>query len=108
MVNKVIYWFSLETAVYGSGIVKREIVLFSGVVLGTIGQWVFTVVNSGRLEWKSLLLGLIASIVTFPFIYYNAGLNKSKMSLVKWCVAFQNGFFWPALLQQVGQTFHSP
>jgi hypothetical protein len=40
-----------------------------------------------------LILGVIASFVTFPTIYYTADLSQSKPNLIKWCVAFQNGYF---------------
>ena len=52
-----------------------------------------------------LILGVIASFVTFPTIYYTADLSQSKPNLIKWCVAFQNGYFWPALMEQVGRSF---
>jgi hypothetical protein len=35
-----------------------------------------------------LILGVIASFVTFPTIYYTADLSQSKPNLIKWCVAF--------------------
>jgi uncharacterized membrane protein YiaA len=81
-------------------------ILFTGVLAGTVGQWVFAAVQSGNgFRLAALVLGLIASVVTFPTIYYNAGLDKVKVSFVKWCVAFQNGFFWPAIIEQVGKGF---
>jgi|GEM_PF-5488744 len=106
--NKIIHWFSLERAVMGPGGVKSEVILFTGVVVGTVGQWLFTALGpDGKFRWQGLVLGFIASIVTFPVIFYQAGLNKTKLSFVKWCVAVQNGFFWPTLLEQVGKTFQS-
>jgi hypothetical protein len=105
--NKIIHWFSLERPVLGKDGVKSEIILFTGVVVGTVGQWLFTALGDGKFRWQGLVLGFIASIVTFPVIFYQAGLNKTKFSFVKWCVAFQNGFFWPTLLEQVGKTFQS-
>jgi len=104
LLNKIVHWFSLERPALGAAGVKREIILFTGVVAGTIGQWLFAALGNGKFVWQALVLGFIASIVTFPVIFYNAGLNKTKMTFVKWCVAFQNGFFWPTLLEQVSQT----
>ncbi len=92
---------------YGKSGTKREIILFTGVVAGTLGQWLFTAVGKGQIAWQGAILGLIASIVTFPVIFYNAGLDKEKLTFVKWCVAFQNGFFWPTLLEQVGKNFNT-
>ena len=48
-------------------------------------------------------MGVIASIVNIPMIYHNAGLDKVEVNFVKWCVAFQNGYFWP-VLEQIGKT----
>jgi hypothetical protein len=87
----------------GRGVVK-EVVLFTGVVVGTVGQWLFSSFTNGKFAWQGLVLGFVASFVTFPVIFYNAGLNKTKLTFVKWCVAFQNGFFWPTLLEQVGRS----
>ncbi|HMG73533.1 MAG TPA: hypothetical protein VK582_08530 [Pyrinomonadaceae bacterium] len=103
MVNKIVHWFSLERPKQGG--VTRDVILFTGVVAGTVGQWAFASVQVGKFGWHGLVLGLIASIVTFPVIYYNAGLNQNKLSFVKWCVAFQNGFFWPAILGQIAKGF---
>jgi len=89
----------------GKSGVKHEVGLFTGVVAGAVGQWLFAATNSGRFAWQGLVLGLIASIVTFPVIYNSAGLKNSNFTFVKWCVAFQSGFFWPALLDQVGRGF---
>jgi type IV secretory pathway TrbD component len=107
LLNRIKHWFSLERPVLGGG-VDRQIVLFTGVVAGTIGQWLFDAASHNwNFVWAGLFLGLIASFVTFPVIYYNAGLDKTEVTFVKWCAAFQNGFFWPALLEQVGRGFHS-
>lgn len=86
--------------------VERQLILFTGVVAGSIGQWLFAGVQSGHFTPAGLVLGLIASVVTFPAIFYNAGLNEVDVNFIKWCVAFQNGFFWPALLAQVGKSFN--
>jgi hypothetical protein len=87
------------------GGVDSQVVLFTGVVAGSVGQWVFDAFQSTHFAPASLFLGLIASVVTFPAIWHNSGFKQEKVTFVKWCVAFQNGFFWPALLHQVGQSF---
>jgi hypothetical protein len=107
LANKIVRWFSLERAVLGAAGVKHEVALFSGVLAGAIAQWVFAATQSGKFAWPGLVAGIIASIVTFPVIYYKAGLDQSAFTFVKWCVAFENGFFWPTLLQQIGKGFGS-
>lgn len=112
MPNRIARWFSLERKpsdlMLGPGKPAkgdRQIVLFTGVLAGAAGQWLFAAVSSRTYSFEGLVLGLIASVVTFPAIYYNAGLDRTKVTFVKWCVAFQNGFFWPTLLEQVGRGF---
>lgn len=104
MLNVLRNYFSLEAPVFGGkggAGVKSQFILFTGVAAGSIGQWAFSGLRNGHFVTADLLVGLIASIVIFPTIFQKAGLNKVKVNFVKWCVAFQNGFFWPALLQQI-------
>ena len=105
--GKLISYFSLERPVFGGSGVERDAILFTGVVAGTLGRWLFNTLQTGNMAWPQLVLGVIASFVTFPTIYYTADLNGSKPNFVKWCVAFQNGYFWPALMEQVGRSFAS-
>lgn len=105
MRNAIRSYFSLERPVLGHSGVERQLILFTGVAAGSIGQWVFAGIQSNSFALSTLVLGLIASIVIFPAIFQNAGLNKVEVNFVKWCVAFQNGFFWPALLAQIGKSF---
>lgn len=106
MLDSLWNYFSLARPILGRGSVERQLILFTGVVAGSIGQWLFAAIQNDHFAPAGLLLGLIASIVTFPAIFYNAGLDKVEVTFVKWCVAFQNGFFWPALLEQVGKGFN--
>jgi hypothetical protein len=105
LLKRLVAYYGLERAVMGNGGVKRELILYSGVAAGTVGRWLFDLVSGGSFEIKGLVLGLIASVVTFPFIYYNAGMDKAKANFVKWCVAFQNGFFWAVLLAGVTKKY---
>jgi hypothetical protein len=105
LLEQIVGYFSLERPRFGSAGVIREIFLFTGVVAGVVGQSIIVALSTGNFPWINLIPGLIASIVIYPAIYYNAGLNKSNMSFVKWCVAFQNGYFWPSLLEQVSHGF---
>jgi hypothetical protein len=97
-------YFALERPVMGAVGVVSEIFLFTGVIAGTVGRWVISHFEQASYNWKGLMVGLIAAVITFPTIYSNAGLNRSDKAFVKWCVAFQNGYFWPVLLEQVGKA----
>jgi len=99
--NKLVSYFSLERPVFGGGGVQRELVLYTGVVLGTVGHWLFEGSIKSNFGLGSLVGGFVASIVIFPTIYYAAGLDKVPVNFVKWCVAFQNGFFWQTIIEQV-------
>lgn len=103
MRNRIIHWFSLERPIQGG--VAHDVVLFGAVVAGTVGHWLVESLSGGGFTWKPLIIGFVAAFVTFPAAYYYAGLNKGKLSVVKFCVAFQNGFFWPSLLEQVAGGF---
>lgn len=87
----------------GGGLERvKQPIYFIGVLLGAIALTVFNRVSEGAAwDWKSLVIALIVSILTFPYAYEHAGLSLSKMTLAKWCIAFQYGFFWPALLEKV-------
>jgi hypothetical protein len=96
----------LARPVLGTGGVESQLILFTGVIAGSVGQWIFTWIQDGELEVKRLIAGLIASVVVFPLIFRKAGLIKEKMNFTKWCVAFQNGFFWPVVFGQVAKAYH--
>ncbi|MBV8356597.1 MAG: hypothetical protein JO189_01470 [Deltaproteobacteria bacterium] len=101
MLNKLLSYFALERPVFGGAGIKRELVLYSGVVIGTVGHWLFQWSTSSRGGIGTLAAGIVASVVIFPTIYYAAGLDKIPANFVKWCVAFQNGFFWQTIIEQV-------
>jgi hypothetical protein len=96
-------YFALERPVLGATGIEMQLVLYTGVLAGSIGRWAFKFVENDA-TYSSLAMGAIASVVIFPTIYYSAGLDKLEANFVKWCVAFQNGFFWPTLLEQVGKA----
>jgi hypothetical protein len=78
---------------------KRQVVLFIGVLLGAAAKVVYDwLVPGGSLEWTSFIVAMIASVVVFPQLYYSGGLNRRKLSLAHWTLAFQNGFFWSVAL----------
>ena len=100
-------YFSLWTdspVLGGSGVGRiRQPLFFSGVLLGALGQAVFDYYREGKtLGVGELVIAIIASLVTFPWVYYRAGLNRvAQMSFAKWCVSFQYGFFWPVILKVI-------
>ena len=105
MLEAVRRYFALERPVMGAASgVQMQLILYTGVLAGSIGRWGFKLVEDGTATYGGLAMGAIASVVIFPTIYYSAGLDKLEVNFVKWCVAFQNGFFWPALLEQVGKA----
>lgn len=84
----------------------RQIVLYVGVLAGIGGKLVYDHFASDQfITIPSIILSIIISIVIFPKIYYDAGLNKGDLNFVKWCVAFQNGYFWTAIFDAVSQSF---
>lgn len=92
-------YFSLWTvvpAMGGSGTVKfRQVKLYVGVLFGALSKVVYDyLVGDGSIDYGAFLIAAIASIVVFPHIYYQSGLNKGHLTFAKWCLAFQSGFFW--------------
>jgi hypothetical protein len=108
--NPVANYFLLQKPVFGpsGGGVQRELALYTGVLAGVIAQWLSVALTSGDFSKVGLFTGVVASIVTFPAIWQNPGLKAQGMSFVKWCIAFQNGFFWPALFGQIAAGFARP
>jgi len=108
LLSVIANYFLMPRPVYGGGKgVFYEVILLLGVIAGCIAQWVLDSLNTGSFPWVRLLAGVIASIVIFPTVWQRAGLkNTDNLSLSKWCVAFQNGYFWPVLMTQVSRTFH--
>jgi hypothetical protein len=105
--NQIIQYFTLERPAFGKAGVISDAILFTGVLAGVIGQVAIAALTSGHLEWVTLITGLITSFAIYPAIYHNAGLNQSNKTFVRWCVAFQNGYFWPTLFAQVAQGYNT-
>jgi hypothetical protein len=60
---------------------RRQISLFIGVALGAASKAVYdALTGTGLLEWKTLLIGAIASLVIFPQLYYTGGLSRRRLS----------------------------
>jgi hypothetical protein len=99
LANRILDYFALRSDVpeLGSGGrgTESQAILFLGVVLGAVSKVIYQAIQAhGIIEWRSLIIALIASVVTFPYIYDHAGLRRGGLTLAKWCSAFQNGFFW--------------
>jgi hypothetical protein len=105
--EKLAAYFSLwtDSPAYGSstGVVKiRQPFFFLGVLIGAMAHPVFDYYRDGSgMEAGQLIVAVIASLVTFPWVYYQAGLDRATMSFAKWCVAFQYGFFWPVIFKVI-------
>lgn len=83
---------------------KREMILYLGVLAGALAHEVFLCARDGvALNWGALVSAAIASIVVFPTIYREGGLSHGEMRFTKWCIAFQNGFFWGVLLPEIAR-----
>lgn len=97
MFEKIIDYFSLvstEPLAGGTG-TNRQVKLYIGVLLGALSKVIYDLLASGEgVSFSSFLIAAIASVVVFPHIYKEAGLNKGPLTFSKWCLAFQNGFFW--------------
>jgi hypothetical protein len=84
---------------------KAQPIFFIGVLAGALAKVIYDHFMSGvAFHWGHLVAAAIGSIVSFPAIYNAAGLKRrGDMSLAKWCVAFQHGFFWQVVMQEIGK-----
>jgi hypothetical protein len=84
---------------------RRQPILFLGVLLGALAKVVYDHFMSGAaFDWKQLVPAAIASVVSFPALYSAAGLKRrGDLTFAKWCVAFQHGFFWQSVIEQIGK-----
>jgi hypothetical protein len=90
--------------VFGTGDNRRQVYLFIGVIFGAIAKNIYdALTGAAALEWKTLVVALIASFVVFPQLYYSGGLNRRKLSFAHWTFAFQNGFFWSVALTELSR-----
>lgn len=99
------------------------LLMYLGVCLGVLAQAFMSILGSGQpLSWAtigpgSILLSLIVATVIFPQVFPKVfGKMEEQMAsggedlgagrrVVQFCVAFQNGFFWQALLKSISQLF---
>ena len=99
-------YFVLSSTVPAAGgigtLQRRQIVLYLGVLAGALSNVIYNLLGSGpNFSYVPFVLALIASVVTFPGIYKQAGLNRGRITWAKWATAFQNGFFWSIAMGQL-------
>jgi len=99
------------------------LLMYFGVFLVVLGEAVMSLFKSGKpFDWEifgpgRFLLALVIATVIFPQVFPKVfgkmeeetvgskgdlGVDKR---VVQFCIAFQNGFFWQALLKSVSQVF---
>lgn len=83
--------------------------LYLAVALGVFGQFIFAAFiqddksANASLGAIQVLLALIVGGVVFPTVYRSAGFNRRRPHPIQYFLAFQNGFFWQALLQTISK-----
>jgi hypothetical protein len=96
--------------------------LYVAAFLGVLGENLISQFNaSNTIDWSAFGLGrfLVALVITtviFPPIFREAFAEMEREKpkaagshrFIQFCVAFQNGFFWPALLRAVGELIGIP
>jgi len=85
----------------------HTVVLYLVVAVGVFAQFMFGAILKGEPQTLGnfnaiqLLLALVVGAIVFPTVYRSAGFNRRKPHPIHWFIAFQNGFFWQALLQSI-------
>ncbi|MDN3272631.1 hypothetical protein QWJ07_00160 [Frankia sp. RB7] len=106
----IINYFSLWTTVpelggsSGQSHVRQPLILL-GVLLGALAKVVYDWLTSqaASLSWQPFAVAAIAGLVAFPYLYEKAGLNRGRLTLAKWLLAFQNGFFWSVAMDAISK-----
>lgn len=107
--DRIVDYFSLWTTVSALGEGQNRIrqpVIFLGVLLGALSKVLYdwlTAQQPSALGWAPFAVAAIASLVAFPRIYEKAGLNRGQLTLAKWAVGFQNGFFWSVAIDAISK-----
>ncbi|MBI5823907.1 MAG: hypothetical protein HZB18_07770 [Chloroflexi bacterium] len=92
--------------------ILNTLLMYLFVLLGIIGQKLMEVYRAGKpVSWESLgpgflLIAIVIATVIFPVVFpkvfakmpARARKAEGGWFIVQLCVAFQNGFFWQALL----------
>ena len=84
---------------------RRQLRLYIGVLCGAMAKEAYDALQSSApISWTRIAMAFIASIVVFPALYSTAGLNRGPLTFSKWCIAFQNGFFWGVTIDGIGNS----
>ena len=95
--------------------------MYVGVSLGVLGENVVSLFNAGKpVDWGSfgvtrLLVALVITTVIFPQVFARIFDEKARKRdkvpaserFVQFCVAFQNGFFWPPFIRAIGHMIQT-
>lgn len=87
----------------------NTLLLYVAVVFGVVSQFLFAAFTQNGTQiyvgsWAlKIVLALIVGGAIFPTIYRSAGFNRHSPRLIQYFIAFQNGFFWQALLQIISK-----
>lgn len=104
----LIKYFALEARIPQAGPIKKlhQEILYLGVLAGIFGKALNEYfLNGSQISVGQLASGVIISLVIFPVVYRHGGFDRRRLNLVTWCIAFQNGFFWPIMLERVTNAF---
>jgi len=104
--NADYFLLAADVPAFGQGTVRqKQYGLFFGVLSGAVSQIVYDALTTGRAPHLAEFgLACIASFVTFPYVFFHAGLNRARLTFAKWCVAFQYGFFWHIVIQVIAKN----
>jgi len=90
---------------------KYTLFLYFSVALGVLAYFIFgdflKSSDSTQISFNIIKVSLsfIVAAIIFPSVYRSAGLNRRRKHPVQFFLAFQNGFFWQALLTIIAKTF---
>ncbi len=89
---------------------RRTLALYFTVALGVLAQFIFGAYleNSdqalGTFSLIRIILALVVGAIVFPSIYRSANFERQKPHPIQFFIAFQNGFFWQALLHALAKA----
>jgi len=84
---------------------RHTLFLYSTVAVGVLAQFIAGNIleiekgTFGSLSFLKLFLAFVVAAIIFPAVYRGASFDRCKEHPVQYFIAFQNGFFWQALLQ---------
>lgn len=94
------------------------LLMYGGVFLGILAEnWLELYNTKSAWEWERVVVAVIIATLTFPQVFPKLfakqepdtedGESPAQWRFVQFCVAFQNGFFWQALVGQISKAFAS-